>query len=126
LALLLDSHVVPDCAAYHRTGDSVMTGDVAADAAHSGAAEAPSREARRRCHQRGKKERFDDVHGDALKDEFEEDLSAWQGARPAAIQSQTPAKSKAGSSPWKRLFLHMGSRPSGLPKNRPLRPSAPV
>jgi hypothetical protein len=42
--------MVPDCAAYYRTGDSVMTSDVAAETAHSGAAEAPSREARCRCH----------------------------------------------------------------------------
>jgi hypothetical protein len=49
-APLLDGQMVPDCAAYYRTGDSVMTSDVAAETAHSGAAEAPSREARCRCH----------------------------------------------------------------------------
>jgi hypothetical protein len=50
LALLLDGHMVADCAAYYRAGDSVMTGDVATEAAHSGAAKAPRSEGRCRCH----------------------------------------------------------------------------
>jgi hypothetical protein len=49
LALLFDGHVVPDCAAYYRTSYSVMTSDVTADAAHSGAANAAGREAGCRC-----------------------------------------------------------------------------